>query len=160
MAPVQPLSGPQLRAWRALLRGHAALVRRLERELAEETGLTLDAYEILAHLSQAPGRRMPVGRLCEVVNLSLSGVSRLVDKVARGGLVTRERRSDDARVVDVVLTDAGLAALEAAYPVHLRGVREHFVDRLSAEQLETLAEAMQAVLGPPRTCEHGPAAGD
>jgi DNA-binding MarR family transcriptional regulator len=145
VSSVRPLTGEQLRAWHALLQGHAELVRCLERELAGETGLTLDAYEVLAHLSQAPGRRMPVGRLCEVVNLSLSGVSRLVDKLARGALVTRSRRADDARVVDVVLTDAGFTALRDAYPIHLRGVREHFVDRLTPEQLATLADAMDAV---------------
>ncbi len=147
MPAVRPLTRSELRAWHAMLRGHATLIRVLERELAAETGLTLDAYEVLAHLSQAPERRMSVGRVCEVVNLSLSGVSRLVDKLARGGLVTRSRRADDARVVDVVLTDPGFEALSAAYPVHLRGVREYFVDRLTPAQLEALTEAMAAVGG-------------
>lgn len=158
----EPLTSPQLRAWYALLQGHARLIRRLARELADETGLTLDVYEILAFLSAAEGRRLPVGALCDVVNLSLSGVSRLVDKLEAGGMVRRERRTDDARVVDVVLTDGGMRALEAAYPVHVRGVRQYFAEPAGDDRLQVLAEAMEAVreaAGPPseRGAERGQA---
>jgi DNA-binding MarR family transcriptional regulator len=74
--------------------------------------------------------------------LTPSGLTRLVDKLVRDGLVERQRCGTDARVVYAALTDAGFARLMAAYPTHLRGVREHVVDRLTPAQLDAIAEAL------------------
>jgi hypothetical protein len=74
-------------------------------------------------------------------------LTRLVDKLAREGLVRRHRCDADARVIYAVITPEGLARLEAAYPVHLRGVREHFLDHLSAQQCEAVADALGGLSG-------------
>jgi DNA-binding MarR family transcriptional regulator len=129
-------------AWHALIRAHAQVVRRLEAELEAEQGLSLPAYEVLAHLSEAPERRLRMTELATCAVLTPSGLTRLVDKLVRDGLVERARCGGDARVVYAVLTDAGLARLESAYPTHLRGVRAYLIDRLGAEQLEALAAAL------------------
>jgi len=129
-------------AWHALIRAHSRVVRKLEAELEAEHGLTLPAYEVLAHLSEAPNRRLRMSELATHAILTPSGLTRLVDKLARDGLVERQRCEADARVVYAVLTSAGMARLVAAYPPHVRGVREHYLDLLSCDQQVALSEAL------------------
>lgn len=137
-----PLDPGEMAAWHAMLRSHSAVVRKLEAELQAEHELSLPAYEVLAHLSEAPERRLRMSDLTGCARLSPSGLTRLVDKLVRGGLLERVRCPQDARVVYAVLTDSGLARLETAYPTHLRGVRRHVVDRLDRGELEVIATAM------------------
>jgi DNA-binding MarR family transcriptional regulator len=87
--------------------------------------------------------------------LTPSGLTRLVDKLLRDGLVERRRCGADARVVYAVLTPAGMARLEAAYPTHLRGVREHYLDWLTSAQQRAVSEALGELAGAgrPEACE-------
>jgi DNA-binding MarR family transcriptional regulator len=142
LAETQPLDEREMAAWHALLRGHSTVVRKLEAELQAQHGLSLPAYEVLAHVSEAPERRLRMSDLTSCARLSPSGLTRLVDKLVREGLVERVRCPADARVVYASLTDRGLARLEEAYPTHLRGVHRHVVDRLDARQLDLIAAAM------------------
>src|SRR3954468_7710469 len=127
-------------AWHAFIHAHTRVVRKLEAELEAEQGLTLPAYEVLAHLSETPDGRLRMSDLATYAVLTPSGLTRLVDKLVRDGLVERGRGAGDARVVYAVLTPAGLARLKTAYPTHLRGVRSHLVDRLDATQLKAIAD--------------------
>jgi DNA-binding MarR family transcriptional regulator len=136
---------PRLRAWRALLHAHASVMRRLEAELVEEQGMTLAEYDALVHLAVAPERRLRMGELADQVLLSRSGVSRLVDRLEHDGLVERSRCAPDARGAYAVLTERGLARLRSATPVHLAGVREHFLDALGAADLPVLERALASV---------------
>ncbi len=147
MTGPRPLDRREMAAWHGMLRAHAALVRTLTAELEAEQGMSLPAYEVLAHLSEAPGRRIRMTELASCALLSPSGLTRLVDKLARDGLVCRERCGQDARVVYAVLTDQGCSRLQQAYPTHLRGVREHVIDRLDRGDLDVLAAAMRQLLG-------------
>jgi len=137
-----PLDEREMAAWHALIRSHARVVRRLEAELESEQGLTLQGYEVLAHLSEVPDRRLRMSDLAALIVLSPSGLTRLVDKLAAEGLVERVRCPSDARVVYAMLTDKGFARLRTAYPVHLRGVRQHLIDRLNPRQLAAIADAL------------------
>jgi DNA-binding MarR family transcriptional regulator len=140
--PDRPLDEREMAAWHALLRGHAAVVRVLEAELEAQQRLSLPAYEVLSHLSDAPDNRLRMSDLAACAVLTPSGLTRLVDKLSRDGLVERAKCSADARVVYAVLTDAGRARLVAAYPDHLRSVRRHYVDRLTPDQLDAIADAL------------------
>jgi DNA-binding MarR family transcriptional regulator len=122
-------------------------MRRLEAELESEHGLTLPAYEVLAHLSDAPDQRLRMSQLAVFAVLTPSGLTRLVDKLSREGLVCRDRCAGDARVVYAVLTPLGRTRLAEAYPTHLRGVREHYIDRLSGEQRDAVADALGVIAG-------------
>jgi DNA-binding MarR family transcriptional regulator len=141
-----PLDAAEMRAWHALIRAHSRVVRRLEAELEAEHGLTLPAYEVLAHLSEAPDQRLRMSELATHAVLTPSGLTRLVDKLAREGLVERQRCEFDARVIYAVLTPAGMSRLVAAYPTHVRGVREHYLDLLTAEQQSALADALAGLV--------------
>jgi DNA-binding MarR family transcriptional regulator len=129
--------------WRSFLRAHARIVRHLETELVAEQSLSLASYDVLVQLAEAPGRRMRMTELADAVLLSRSGVTRLVDRLERTGLVSRERADGDGRGVVAVLTQTGLDRLRSASGTHLAGVVRHFVD--------ALGEAEIAVFG--RTCE-------
>jgi DNA-binding MarR family transcriptional regulator len=141
-AASHPLNKREMAAWHAFIRAHARVVRMLEAELEAEHGLTLPAYEVLAHLSEAPGRQLRMSELAAFAVLTPSGLTRLVDKLVRDGLVERQKCGSDARVVFATITDAGMARLQAAYPTHLRGVREHLVDQLDTTRLDAIAEAL------------------
>jgi DNA-binding MarR family transcriptional regulator len=126
---------------------HAAVVRVLEAELEAEQGLSVPAYEVLSHLSDAPDSRLRMSDLAACAVLTPSGLTRLVDKLSRDGLVERVKCGADARVVYAMLTDAGRERLLAAYPTHLRGVRAHYIDRLTAEQRDAVADSLGGLVG-------------
>ncbi len=135
---VAALSAAEMAAWRAFLRAHATVIRRLEAELVAEHDLPLASYDVLVQLSEAPDRRLRMTELADRVLLSRSGLTRLVDRLVRDGLVQRQACPEDARGMLAVLTPAGLERLERAWPTHLRGVAAH-LERLSPEEVETLA---------------------
>jgi DNA-binding MarR family transcriptional regulator len=144
-APAGPRTGlddVELAAWRTFLRAHAQVTRRLEHDLLAEHDLPLASYDVLVQLSEAPGRSLRMTELAERVLLSRSGLTRLVDRLVRDGLVERQACPSDARGTLAVLTDAGRARLTAAWPTHLRGVVDAVVARLSHDELATLRDLL------------------
>jgi DNA-binding MarR family transcriptional regulator len=140
------LSDAQLGAWRVFLRAHSQITRRLEQELLTEQDLPLASYEVLLHLAEAPGGMLRMTDLADRVLLSRSGLTRLVDRLERDGLVARTSCPSDARGTNAQLTEAGRARLRAAAPTHLRGVAEHVTDRLTPQEIEQLRELMTKLL--------------
>jgi DNA-binding MarR family transcriptional regulator len=143
---VTMLTKEQLAAWRAFLEAHAIVVRVLEREMQEEQGLPLTWYEVLVHLSEAPGCRLRPQALAQSVLLTRSGITRLVDRMVTAGLVKREPYSGDRRGSYVVMTEEGKGALQRAAPGHSRGVGEHFIRHLTAEEIRVLESVFARVL--------------
>lgn len=146
MTTAQRLDDTQLGAWRSFLRVHAHLTRTLESELVAAHDLPLPSYEVLLHLAEAPSRRLRMTELADRVLLSRSGLTRLVDRLERDGLVERASCPNDARGTHAVLTDAGLHRLREAAPTHLRGVGEHVIDRLSPAEVVQLKTLMDKLL--------------
>jgi DNA-binding MarR family transcriptional regulator len=140
---VSELKPAEERAWRAFLDAQAAVLRLLETELIEKEDMTLAEFDVLIQLRMSPERRLRMTELSERVRLSRSGLTRLVDRLARAGLVKRGRCAGDRRGTFAILTPAGTARLRRAGPVHLAGIREHFGKRLSADQLTAVAEALE-----------------
>jgi DNA-binding MarR family transcriptional regulator len=136
----------RLDAWRTFLQAHARVVRELERELQAEQGLALTDYDVLVQLAAVEGRRLRMSELADRLLLSRSGVTRLVDRLVSAGLVERVSCDDDRRGQWAALTDAGLRRLRDASPTHLRGIAEHFLDRLSADELSSLQESLDRVV--------------
>ena len=143
--PVTPLTPNELAAWRGFLRTHAALVRELDRELELAHGLPLNQYEVLLMLSNSECGRLRMNDLADSVLLSQSGLTRLVDRLERRGLVARERCEDDRRGLHAQITDAGRAKLAEARCTHLAGVRSRFVERFDEQELGQLATAWERV---------------
>jgi DNA-binding MarR family transcriptional regulator len=132
-------------AWRALLQAHATLMRQLDTDLREHTGLRLADFDVLAQLAAAGGElRMTV--LAARTLLSRSGLTRRVARLVDEGLLRRANATDDRRGVVVGLTGAGVARLTQTVPVHLRGVSKLFVERLDDQELAVLETALRKVI--------------
>jgi DNA-binding MarR family transcriptional regulator len=140
------LDDRELRAWRGLLRVHASLSKALDQQLEREHGLPLTSYEVLLYLAEAEEQKMRMCDLASSVILSRSGLTRLVDRLEREGLLVRESCASDARGAFAKLTRAGHEKLAAARVTHLASVRHLFLDRLSPAELDVLGEVWTRVL--------------
>ena len=143
---IKELTPAELGAWRGLLRVHSALVKALDAELLADHDLPLTSYEVLINLQAAPDRRRRMAELAEGVLLSRSGMTRLVDRLEREGLLERDACVSDGRGTFAVLTDKGEALLSRARRTHLDGVRDRFLRQFSEGELEHLAGLWNRIL--------------
>ncbi|MEO3872673.1 MarR family transcriptional regulator [Nonomuraea sp. B12E4] len=143
------LTTEKLAVWRMLQRAQVRITRHLEAELLVGHDLPLASYEVLTQLAEAPARRLRMNDLAGRVLLSRSGLTRLIDRLQRDGLVSREACADDARGLFAVLTERGAERLAEATPTYLRGVRTQFLDMLGADEIGPV----RAVLA---KLDHGP----
>jgi DNA-binding MarR family transcriptional regulator len=143
---IRELTAAELAAWRGFLRVHSALAKQLDAELEAAHKLPLSSYDVLINLQAAPGRRLRMAELAERTLLSRSGMTRLVDRLEREGLLKRDTCASDARGCFAVLTDAGDEVLATARPTHLDGVRERFLRHLSGDDFPRLAEIWERML--------------
>jgi DNA-binding MarR family transcriptional regulator len=145
MSVGDPAAEPGLRAWRGLLRAHACLVKRLDAELERRHGLPMSSFEVLHHLARAERGRMRMRDLAEHAQLSRSGLTRLVDRLERSGLLDRCSCDHDARGAYACLTSAGAKRLEEARGTHLALVREQFISRFSRAELAAMTEMWERI---------------
>ena len=151
MADVRWLDEDEQRTWRAFLGATRALLDRLDRDLQRDAGMPHAYYEVLVRLSEAPGRTLRMSELADATGSSRSRLSHAVARLEEAGWVRREACPSDRRGAFAVLTDAGYAALEAAAPAHVEGVREYLFDRLGpgeAAQLGGISAKVLAHLAP------------
>ncbi|MDP9846503.1 MarR family winged helix-turn-helix transcriptional regulator [Streptosporangium lutulentum] len=139
----RPLNRDEEAVIRALGRVILVMPRVMDADLMREQRLPLSEYSAMMHLSEAPHRRMRMSELAAACDLSLSGMTRVVTRLETDGLVERVKCEEDARGLNAVLTDAGLARLERAWPTHLASVRRHMVDHLDGMDLARLARALE-----------------
>jgi DNA-binding MarR family transcriptional regulator len=139
----------ELHAWRMFLTAHARMLRNLETELVAEQQLSLVSYDVLVQLAEAPRRRLRMAELADRVLLSRSGVTRLVDRLERAGLVARHRVDTDGRGVIAELTPDGLERLRTAAATHLAGIARHFVAHLKPAELIQLTDLCTRLADPP-----------
>jgi DNA-binding MarR family transcriptional regulator len=115
-----------------MLEVHARVTQQLDAQLQAEHGLPMSEYEVLMFLDDAPGHRMRMSDIADQVLLSRSGCTRLVDRLAEQGYVTRCADATDGRGLHAQLTEAGIAKIGAARATHRDGIRRFFLDRLTA----------------------------
>lgn len=132
-------------AWFGFLRTHAAVVRELDVEMQAAHDLSLTQYEVLLLLARSDSESLRLSDLAHGALLSLSGLSRLVDRLAAMGLVERAQCPDDRRSSLACLTPAGRKRFREARPTHLEGVRRLFIDRLPDGTVDELNRAWTAL---------------
>lgn len=150
---------PRLDAWRTFLFAHAQVRRQLERELQAEQEMSLGEYELLLFLAYSDDRQLRMSELADRMVLSRSGATRLVDRLEAAGLVERVSCDTDRRGQWARLTRDGYARLRAASPTHLRGIAAHFLDRIPADELDTLRSTLERVATDPIPWRPPPPAG-
>ena len=134
------LGDHELAAWRGILEVHARMTQALDAEMRTAHGLSVSAYEVLMFLADAPDKRLRMSEIAERVLLSRSGLTRLVDRLCQRQLLSRSAAETDGRGLYAQLTPKGEATLRAARRTHLRGVRQHFLQPLTATDVIVLGD--------------------
>lgn len=140
------LSEPEERAWRGYRRMHALLDLQVARDLAADSGFSDADYDVLSNLSETTGHRLRLTELAGRMLWSKSRLSHHVSRMEQRGLVRRSERESDRRGADIVLTEEGWAAIEAAAPRHVESVRRLFIDVLSVEEIKVLGEIAEKIV--------------
>jgi DNA-binding MarR family transcriptional regulator len=146
--PTRWLSPLEQRAWRAFVAASQLLFDQLDRELQQRAGISHASYGVLVVLSEQPQRALRMTDLARYLRFAKTRLSEAVRRMEARGWVRREPCPTDRRGTFAVLTDAGLAALEAAVPIHVEGVRRHLLDLLTPEQLDELGAISRAIAQP------------
>lgn len=141
---VRWLTPQEQTAWRAYLRATRLLEAALDRDL-QSHGVQLSEYEIISMLSEAPGRRLRMSALADLVVQSRSRLTHTAARLEKRGWVRRESCLQDRRGVELVLTEAGLRSVEEMARIHVDSVRRHIVDTMSPEQFRALGLAMESI---------------
>ncbi len=141
-----PFTAEELGAWRGMLRVHSAAFRELDRQLLADHGFGVDAYGVLVTLVSPPAHALPIGELGQRRNLSPSGISRSVDRLAKLGLLDRKVNPEDGRSLLVALTPDGIRRLREAQVTHHRIVRETLLSRLDQDDLVRLGELWEKAM--------------
>lgn len=145
-APDRPtVPAAQLAAWRALLEAHARATDLLAAELRAAHDLPLAWYDVLLHLNEAPDRRLRMQELAARLLLSKSGLTRLIDRMERDGLVARTACPSDRRGTFAELTASGYDRLRESAPTHLRGIRDHVADLFDDEEAAVLEGLLRRI---------------
>ena len=141
-----PFTPAEFGAWRGMLRVHTTVMRELDQRLLSAHGLGVDAYGLLITMVGEPGTPMTIGELGDRRNLTPSGISRSVDKLAKAGLVERTTNPADERSRLVGLTTHGLQRLREAQVTHHATVRELLLSNLSDRDIKTLGEIWEKAM--------------
>lgn len=141
------LTDRELGAWRGILQVHAVITRELDAELLASHDLSLSSYEVLMTLATHPDGSLRMSELADAVLISRSGLTRLVDRLERSGLVRRRPCPDDARGQLAEVTAAGRRLFEKARATHLEGVRRRFIAHFGDDELDELGAFWTRVLG-------------
>ncbi|MEX0761735.1 MAG: MarR family transcriptional regulator [Dehalococcoidia bacterium] len=134
--------------WHKFLRAHAHLRDTLEAELEAERGIQISWYEVLLYLAWSGDGRMRLQELAGHVLYSRSGLTRLVDRMEKAGLVERVPCPDDRRGTFAAITPEGRRVFRRAAPVHMRGIEQHFLGHLSADDISALGSILDRLLEP------------
>lgn len=137
----EQLREAHLGAWRSFITAHAAVIGRIERDLAAAGAIPLTWYDVLIELYEAPDRRLRLHELADAVVLSRSGLSRLVNRLEGAGLIVRTAAETDRRGAYAVLTEAGVEAMRRAWPIYARGIGDYFAHDLTEDEAATLTAA-------------------
>ena len=135
-----PLSEKETRAWVGLLHAHATLVKQLDAELMAAHGISVSGFEVLWRVSAAENGRLRMTDLAELVLLSPSGLSRLVDRLEADGMIERVACPTDGRAINATITDLGVARLGEAQRTHFEGIRRLYLTQFDEDEIGQLAD--------------------
>jgi len=131
--------------WRAVWSLMTWLPAKLDRQLREDTGLSLYEYYALSQLSEAPDRSIRLSELAGITNMTLSHLSRVMARMEKAGWVERQPDPVDGRYTLGILTDTGMDKVEEMAPGHVEAVQQAIFDQLTDQQARALGEAAARV---------------
>jgi DNA-binding MarR family transcriptional regulator len=138
------LNDPRFTAVGLFAEAYTGLMTRFATQF-EQHRLSAVEFEVLLRLARSPDSRLRMTDLAGQTSLSTSGVTRVVDRMERDGLVRREACASDRRSSYAVITDAGLRRLEEVLPGHLELVQQWFIGQLPPAELEQTLESLRRI---------------
>lgn len=138
------MTSRELATWRSLIDTTTELRRVLGVEL-QESSISPADYQVLLALSEASGRRMRSSELARSIDWERSRLSHHLKRMERRGLIRREDCATDNRGAEVILTAGGARVFSRATAPHMKAIKRHFADALTAEQFEALADVVQTL---------------
>ncbi|WP_329529943.1 MarR family transcriptional regulator [Streptomyces sp. NBC_01450] len=142
---IKPLNRDEESFLRALGRVMSFLPRTVDADMLEEQPISSTEYMVLVHLSEAPHNQMRMSDLANMCGLSLSGMTRVVNRLQSQSLVLREKSPDDGRAWLAVLTSSGWTQLKQAWPTNLASVRRHVFSRLEGCDIAAAVEVLERI---------------
>lgn len=136
---------PQRRAWRALYKTYWALIPTMDQDLRDKADMDLQTYQALAHTHLAGPSGIRMKDLAVNATISTSGLTSLVDRLERRGLVQRTPDPDDRRATRIVLTELGQELARPAAQVHIMSIEEQFAARLTEDEATTIAAILERI---------------
>ena len=137
----------ELTAFVRLMRAHTLLRRELETEVLSPRGLTINDFEALHHIFRSDDNRLRRVDLVELLVLTPSGVTRLLDGLQEAGLVENVQCQDDARVTWARLTQDGIETVQCVGATHAKRLQSHFRESMSEDEVAQLAELLDKLPG-------------
>ena len=147
---------PQRRAWRAMYKTYWAIVPLMDQDLRHDADMDLATYNALIHTHLAGPNGIRMKDMAKNASLSTSGLTALVDRLERQGLVQRNPDPQDRRATRITLTDDGLERARQAAHVHVASIERHFASRLTESDATTLAETLERIEHDANTSPHRP----
>lgn len=141
----QPETPLFLQAWLEFLGAHGRVVPLVDRDLRSACGISLTWFDVLQQLSMAPEQRLRMQALADALLLSKSGLTRLIDRIEKDGLVSRRPVPGDRRSLHVTLTPAGKSLVKEARAAVRRSVELHFGGKLTDQELAVLRDALSRI---------------
>jgi DNA-binding MarR family transcriptional regulator len=132
--------------WRSFVSAHFSVVKYLERRMQEQQGLRLAWWDVMQQLADGPKQGLRMSELADLVLLTRSGITRLVDRMIEAGLIVREPCPGDRRGYYAVITQKGLGTIENVGPDHSRDAWEVFLGHISEEEAMMLEKVFSRVL--------------
>lgn len=143
---IEPMTLAEEQPWRGFLRFHASVTRQMSADLQGKADLTLAEFELIGHLHEQHDRSMVMNELADLIQITPSGVTRMVDRLVLRGYIERRAHPGDARRQLAQLTDTGIAIFESTVSFHHEGVRNRFLNLLSPEERRTFASVWARLL--------------
>lgn len=132
-------------AWRAYLDMTAKLTAKLNRDMQQQSGISIADYSVLVQLSEQVDGRIRVLELARALGWEKSRLSHQLTRMQQRGLVERSHCTEDRRGAWIVLTDKGRETTVAAAPRHVESVRRYLFSEVSAEDADALARIARTV---------------
>jgi DNA-binding MarR family transcriptional regulator len=142
------LDNLQNSVWRLFITANVKLLDRIGEKFSQAELPSMDWYDVLLTLKEAPEYRLRLSELAQKVLLSRSNLTHLVDRLEKAGLLDRERCPSDRRGTYAVLTEAGLAMQQKMWTVYAEGIAEYFGCHLDDEELQVMQRVLERMLTP------------
>ncbi|CAN7762642.1 MarR family transcriptional regulator [Paenibacillus sp. LjRoot153] len=139
------LSEFEIGVWREFLKTHAKVIERIEQDLANYKRVPLSTYDVLIALYEATNKKLRVNDINKKILLTKSGLTRLLDRLEKEGLIRREKSEIDRRGSYAILTSEGETQLRKAWPIYANGIKNYFVSSLTEQQLKMLEDSLKII---------------